>query len=119
MAQHEKINYIEFPSDDLQATKAFFNAAFDWEFEDFGPDYSAFANAGLDGGIYRAPLHSDTGNGAALVVLYSNDLKASQEKVIKAGGKIVKDIFAFPGGQRFHFCEPRGSEFAVWALAFE
>lgn len=42
MNEHEKINYVEFPARDLAKTKAFFTAAFSWEFEDFGPDYTAF-----------------------------------------------------------------------------
>ena len=47
MNAHEKINYVEFPARDLAATKAFFSKVFDWSFIDYGPDYMAFANAGL------------------------------------------------------------------------
>ena len=39
MNQHEKLNYVEFPARDLEATRTFFIKAFDWTFEDFGPDY--------------------------------------------------------------------------------
>jgi predicted enzyme related to lactoylglutathione lyase len=35
--------------------------------------------------------------------------------VLAAGGKITRDIFSFPGGQRFHFKEPGGNELAVWS----
>jgi len=49
MNVHEKINYVEFPAKDLPATKAFFKKAFGWSFEDYGPDYTAFSNQGLDG----------------------------------------------------------------------
>ena len=31
-----------------------------------------------------------------------------------AGGKIVKPVFEFPGGRRFHFTDPDGYELAVW-----
>ncbi|TGQ32730.1 glyoxalase [Mesorhizobium sp. M00.F.Ca.ET.216.01.1.1] len=31
-----------------------------------------------------------------------------------AGGTIVKPIFPFPGGRRFHFVDPAGNELAVW-----
>jgi len=27
---------------------------------------------------------------------------------------LTRDIFAFPGGRRFHFREPGGCELAVW-----
>lgn len=115
MNEHEKINYVEFPAKDLPATKEFFARAFGWSFEDFGPDYSAFAAQGLDGGFFKSELVSTTENGAALIVFYSRDLEATLEKVQVAGGTISKTIFVFPGGRRFHFCEPSGNEFAVWS----
>lgn len=114
MNQHEKINYVELPSRDLSATKQFFQKAFEWSFQDYGPEYTAFSNEGLDGGFYQADLHSSTDNGAALIVFYSNDLEDTLEKVKRAGGTIVKPVFSFPGGRRFHFAEPCGNEFAVW-----
>jgi predicted enzyme related to lactoylglutathione lyase len=52
MNKHEKINYIELQSSDIPATKAFFTKAFNWSFEDYGPDYTAFSNQGLDGGFF-------------------------------------------------------------------
>jgi len=115
MNKHEKINYVEYPSSDLEQTKAFFSAAFGWQFTDYGPDYTAFSGEGLDGGFYRAARHSRTENGAALIVFYSRDLEATQQKIESAGGRINKPIFAFPGGRRFHFCEPSGNEMAVWS----
>lgn len=115
MHQHEKLNYVEFPSRNLNGTKAFFEAVFGWVFVDYGPDYAAFSDQGLDGGFYRADLASSTDNGAALLVFYSNDLEATLDKVVKAGGTIKTPVFSFPGGRRFHFVEPGGNEFAVWS----
>lgn len=114
MSAHEKISYVEFPAKNLQLTKDFFSQVFGWSFKDFGPDYTAFSNAGLDGGFFKAELSSSTSNGAALIVFYSSDLEATQEKILKAKGVIVKPVFSFPGGRRFHFTEPGGNEFAVW-----
>ena len=115
MHQHEKLNYVEFPAVDLEATKAFFGAAFDWQFTDYGPDYSAFSNAGLEGGFYQAELKSRTLVGGALLVFYSANLETTQVKIEKAGGIVAKPTFSFPGGRRFHFYEPSGNEFAVWS----
>ena len=115
MNKHEKINYVELPSKDLEATKAFFTEAFSWTFTDYGPEYTAFSDEGLDGGFFHAPLASTTVNGSALIVFYSEDLNATLNKVTNAGGEILKPIFAFPGGSRFHFSEPSGNEFAVWS----
>lgn len=117
MNEHEKLNYVEFSSSNLQATKTFFEKAFGWSFVDYGPDYTAFSGQGLDGGFFKGDLHSSTTNGAALLVFYSSDLEATLTKVINAGGDIIKPIYGFPGGRRFHFTEPSGNEFAVWSDA--
>lgn len=112
---HEKINYVEFPSQDLPATKRFFSDAFGWTFEDYGPDYSAFTGECLDGGFFRSELAGRTENGSALLVFYSADLEDTLAKVVAAGAEIAKPVFSFPGGRRFHFIEPGGNEFAVWS----
>ena len=114
MNQHEKINYVELPAKDLAATKAFFESVFGWSFVDYGPEYTAFENQGLDGGFFKSDLASSTEKGAALIVFYSNQLEATLAKVETAGGSILRPIYSFPGGRRFHFTEPSGNEFAVW-----
>lgn len=113
-----KINYLEIPSRDIQATKRFFSAAFGWTFVDYGPDYVAIENAGLDGGFFKTDKVATTANGSVLVVLYSAELNDTLEQVKAAGGVIVQDIFEFPGGRRFHFSDPSGNEFAVWSEPF-
>ena len=115
MSQHEKMDYIEFSAKNLLETKTFFTHVFGWTFEDFGPDYTAFDNAGLRGGFFHSDLSASTANGSALMVFFSHDLEATQDKIIQSGGKVIKPIFSFPGGRRFHFTEPSGNEFAVWA----
>ena len=114
MNLHEKINYVELPAKDLAATKAFFQSVFGWSFVDYGPEYTAFVDQGLDGGFFKSELASSPQNGAALVIFYSNQLEATLAKVENVGGSIVRPIFSFPGGRRFHFTEPSGNEFAVW-----
>ena len=115
MNLHNKINYVEFHAKHLPATKAFFQSAFGWSFVDYGPEYTAFSDQGLDGGFFQSDLASSPEKGAALIILYSNQLDATLANVEKAGGSIVKPIYAFPGGRRFHFTEPSGNEFAVWS----
>lgn len=115
MNSSNKINYVEFPARDIEATKAFFTSVFGWTFEDFGPDYTAFTDQGVDGGFFKSELSSSTESGGALVVLYSNSLELVQTRIEQAGGTIVRSIFPFPGGRRFHFTEPSGNEFAVWS----
>lgn len=114
MTEHNQISYVEYPTRDIQATRAFFGAAFGWEFVDYGPEYICFEKQGLNGGFFSSELCSRTESGGALIVLFSDDLETTQAGVEAAGGSIVKPIFSFPGGRRFHFTEPGGNELAVW-----
>lgn len=115
MNKHEKINYLELPSKDIKKTKEFFSTVFDWTFEDFADEYTAFSDGVLKGGFFKSDLKSTMRNGSALIVFYSSNLEETQIKIEKAGGVIVNEIFAFPGGRRFHFSDPTGNEYAVWS----
>ncbi len=106
------INYIEFKAKDLSAIKKFYKQAFDWTFTDYGPTYTAFSNSGVQGGF---EVSEDKIVNGVLVVLYHSDLEQALSNVKKAGGKIVMDIFSFPGGRRFHFSDPSGNELSVWS----
>jgi len=112
---HEKMNYVELPANDFAAIKAFFGQVFNWSFVDYGSDYIAFSDQGLDGGFYRSQLIASSSTGSALIVFYSQHLEQTQKKIDQAGGTINKPIFEFPGGHRFHFCDPHGNEYAVWS----
>jgi len=112
---HEKINYLEFPARDIEKIKTFFSTVFGWSFTDYGSEYTAFSNAGINGGFYKADLSAATGNGSVLVVFYSKDLEQTRTKIEAAGGLIIKPIFSFPGGRRFHFADTNGNEYAVWS----
>ena len=115
MNVHGKINYVEFPANNISETKKFFESAFAWSFADFGPEYCAFSGEGLDGGFFKSEQCSSTDNGAALIIFYSDNIEQTLAKIEHCGGEIIKSIFAFPGGRRFHFKEPSGNEFAVWS----
>lgn len=108
------INYIEFAANDLSKIKAFYSAAFDWVFTDYGPDYTAFEKSGICGGFYKHDKFADADHGSALVVLYSTEIEACQKRVQKLGASIKTEIFDFPGGRRFHFLDPCNNELAVW-----
>ena len=108
---HEQIQYVEFLSNDFDSVKKFYTEAFNWVFTDYGSQYIAFAGECVEGGFALG----DPKQGSILVILYSNTLEATKDSVEKAGGIIVKDIFSFPGGRRFHFTDPEGNELAVWS----
>jgi len=107
-----RVDYIEFPATDIAKTKAFYAGVFGWKFTDYGPDYTSFEDGRLAGGFFTKDAVTA---GGPLVVIYSGDLAGMQTKVQAAGGTIVKEIFSFPGGRRFHFTDPSGNELAVWS----
>jgi hypothetical protein len=121
MSQQEhnlQINYIEFPATDIEATKRFYGGVFNWKFQDYGPDYTSFHDGNLAGGFTKEADSSGIGQPrtrGTLVVIYAVALEDTCAKVKAAGGKIVKEIFGFPGGRRFHFADPNGNEVAVWS----
>lgn len=111
MREDGKIDYLELPAGDIGGIKDFYGRAFGWTFQDYGPTYAAF-DQGLDGGFDADPAERTR---APLPVLYARDLEAMLERVEAAGGVILRSIYAFPGGRRFHFRDPAGTELAVWS----
>lgn len=93
--------------------KKFYSAAFDWKFNDYGPEYAGIQKENGESGGLR--LDSKVSTGGPLVILYSRSLDSSFERVKAAGGKITKNPFEFPGGRRFQFQDPSGNELAVWS----
>jgi len=107
-----RIDYIEFVTRDLPRAKAFYAAVFGWPFTDYGPDYASFHDGRIAGGF---TAEGEVTLGGPLVILYADDLPATRSRIVAAGGTIVREPFAFPGGWRFHFTEPDGYELAVWS----
>lgn len=111
--QHHAIDYIEFTVTDLEAAMRFYGAAFGWQFNSYGPGYAGIRGAsGEVGGLAQG---ASVTAGSTLIVLYSRDLAATLQAVRDAGGQVVKEPYAFPGGRRFHFNDPSGNELAVWS----
>ncbi len=109
--RNHTVDYIEFGATDIPGTRAFYEAVFGWKFTDYGPGYTSFEDGRLAGGFT-----TDMSPGASpLVVLYARDLEGAYAAVAAHGGAIVKEIFTFPGGRRFHFKDPSGNELAVWS----
>jgi predicted enzyme related to lactoylglutathione lyase len=110
------MDYIEFPATDVEASKQFYHQVFGWDFTDWGPDYVSFHDGRLGGGFTReSSVASGSKTTGVLVVLYAKHLEDTYAKVKSAGGRIVKELFDFPGGRRFHFADPNGNELAVWS----
>jgi uncharacterized protein len=113
MSIHHTIDYIEFTVRDLAAAKRFYEAAFGWQFNDYGPEYAGIkGGAGEVGGLRQS---SEARGSGPLVILFSNDLEKSVAAVRAAGGKIMREPYVFPGGRRFNFTDISGNELGVWS----
>ena len=108
-----RIDYLEFAVEDVAQTRNFYARAFNWTFKDYGPDYCEFRDGRLTGGFAKGTVAAS--GGGPLVIIYADDLEAMQTHIEQIGGKIVKAIFSFPGGRRFHFLDLNGYELAVWS----
>jgi len=112
---NNKIDYIEFGGnggENIPKLKEFYTTCFGWKFTDYGPDYVSFDDGRITGGFDAGKQEL---SGSPLIVIYSENLQQIKETITNNGGKIVKDIYEFPGGKRFHFADPAGNELAVWS----
>jgi predicted enzyme related to lactoylglutathione lyase len=105
-----RLNYVELPVSDIAAAKSFYEAAFGWEMTAFGPTYAATLTGDTDVGLQAEAAEATK---APLPVIDVEKLEDALAAVQRAGGRIVKPIFAFPGGRRFHFLDPSGNELAA------
>ncbi len=111
-AQDRRVDYVEFQTTDIEEIERFYSQVFGWTFTSYGPEYVSFHDGRLAGGFTLAP---EVATGGPLVVIYAADLEAIEAAVRAAGGTIVREIFEFPGGRRFHFTDPSGNQLAVWS----
>ena len=109
------IDYLEIPSRDISRSREFFEQLFGWAFTDYGPDYTSFDDGRITGGFFTAERVSLSAEGACLPVIYTPALEQTKADAMRLGATLTRDIFPFPGGRRFQFTEPGGSEFSVWS----
>ncbi len=103
-------NFVELPSRDIDAARSFYAASFGWALVGYGPSYACTLTGEVDVGLQADPEEVTQ---APLPVILVADLEATQTRVEEAGGRIVRAIFAFPGGRRFHFLDPNNNEVAA------
>ncbi len=113
MRAEKRIDYVEIPVTDLKKAREFFSALFDWSFQEWGDDYMSFNDGRLEGGFRRAAEPAPATG--VLIVFFRTDIDRDFDRVQELGATISEPIFSFPGGQRFHFVDPTGTEFAIWS----
>ena len=104
-----RLNYVELPVGEIGPAKAFYEGVFGWSLTDFGSTYAATLSGDTDIGLQADAAEATR---APLPVIEVEDLEAALEAVTRAGGKLVRPIFSFPGGRRFQFLDPAGNEVA-------
>ena len=113
MSTENRIDYVEIPVTDVPRARAFLEAMFGWTFREWGDDYLSFSDGRLNGGVRKSDESAPASG--VLLVFYSANLERDIERVQELGGTISQQIFSFPGGRRFHFVDPVGTEFAIWS----
>ncbi|MBV8594303.1 MAG: VOC family protein [Caulobacteraceae bacterium] len=107
-----RISFVELPTRALAADKAFFETAFGWSLQVFGPSYACTMTGDVDLGLQGDAADATA---APLPVIQVADLDAALASVTGAGGVVTRPMFGFPGGRRFHFRGPGGTELAAMA----
>jgi predicted enzyme related to lactoylglutathione lyase len=113
MRAENRIDYVEIPVTDLNKARDFFTALFGWTFQSYGDDYLSFNDGQMDGGFRRSSEPAPATG--VLVVFFSTDIERDFDRVQQLGATISEPVFSFPGGRRFHFVDPTGTEFAIWS----
>ena len=111
-----RLDYLELPATSIDDSARFYEAAFGWTLDRFGPSYAATTTGDTDVGLQGDPADAPK---APLPVIQVDDIAAAASAVEAAGGDIVRPVYSFPGGRRFHFRDPAGNELAAWQPAGE
>lgn len=112
--RHHTLAYVELATDDLRASRTFYESAFGWTFNDYGPAYAGIRSADGQGEVGGLDATGARTSGSPLVLLVSEDLDASLAAVEAAGGRVVTPVEAYPGGRRFTFADPAGTVLGVY-----
>ena len=112
---HHALDYVEIAVSDLKRARAFYGAAFGWQFNDYGPGYAGIRSPDGEDEVGGLNATASPRSGGPLVLLRSADLDGTAAAVAAAGGVLTLGPYAFPGGRRFHFTDLDGTELGVWA----
>jgi hypothetical protein len=108
-----RIGHIEWGSTDLDRSKAFFEALFDWQFREWSTDYYLFDTGDGGGGIMKVDRVDPGNTGVAYVEV--DDIDAKLAKVGELGGSVARPKTEIPEmGWYAQFTDPDGNLIGLW-----
>jgi uncharacterized protein len=112
-----KVVHFEIPCDNPEKTIEFFKKAFNWSFQQFGPEPYWLAITGDEKvpGINGAVMKKRDPKQPIVNSISVTDLDSAVKKVEGAGGKIVVPKNSVPGvGYMAYFTDPDGNIHGLW-----
>lgn len=117
--------HFELQADDVERAKAFYAAAFGWEYQDWsavsgstywgvvtGPEGSPGINGGLQ--PRPAPVPDGAGTNAAVLTVQVDDYDAAERRILDAGGRVALPKSAMPGmAWQGYYLDTEGNTFGL------
>ena len=107
--------HTELQTQDLDKSKKFYTAMFDWKLEEIpGMDYTIInVGEGVGGGMMKKPMPNIPDNWLPYILV--DDVAASTKKAQSLGATIAKDVTEVPGMGWFSvIIDPTGAAFGLW-----
>ncbi len=110
-----RMSWWEIPVPDLDEAMRFYGAALGWAFQPFGDEYFVVLapDGTMIGGIFKVPAEQ-LGNGVN-IVFETDDLEASLERVVAAGGTVTASRAEIGGDMGWwgSFADPAGTRIGL------
>jgi predicted enzyme related to lactoylglutathione lyase len=121
-----RVVHFEIQADDLERAKAFYAAAFGWEYEDYGaftgsPYWGIVTGAddemGINGGLLQRPVAApgpEHGTNAFVCTIGVADFDDTARRILDAGGQVALPKMALTGmAWQGYFIDTEGNTFGV------
>lgn len=121
-----RVVHFEIQADDLERAKAFYAAAFDWTFVDYGEFVGApywgivtgpDDQPGINGGLLQRPVSAPApaqGTNAYCCTVGVDDYDATEQRILGAGGQVALPKMALTGmAWQGYYIDTEGNVFGI------
>jgi len=121
-----RVVHFEIQADDVERAKAFYGAAFGWEFQDWsgatGTVYWGIISGpedeqGINGGLLQRPAPAPgpgQGTNAFVCTIGVEDYDATERRILDAGGQVALPKMALTGmAWQGYYLDPEGNTFGI------